>query len=72
MTEDKGLYGKYEVRRRDGKPMNWCFVLEIHDPIARVALSFYAAECVRVGKLKLARDLYELLDAYEKGEEPDA
>lgn len=63
---DRGLYGKYEVKRRDGKPVNWCFVLEIHDPLARIALAVYAGLAVHKGKLKLAEDLYAILDAYER------
>lgn len=41
-TEQSGLYSKYEVRK-DGEPVEDCFVLEPeNDPAARVALSAYA------------------------------
>jgi hypothetical protein len=60
--KDRGVYAKYEVRRRNdpnGKHDDcWYFVLDpTHDPIARVALEAYADEAERRGFEALAADL---------------
>lgn len=41
---ERGLYEKYRVTRTDGRPIDWCFVLEPYrDPAARAALRAYRA-----------------------------
>lgn len=66
----EGLYGKFEVRRRDGrdqpggdKAIARYFVLDyVHDPFARTALAAYADACE--GELpQLAVDLRRELRA---------
>ena len=54
-----GLYQKYQVTRNDGKEItSGCFVLELKDPVARIAILAYAEELERLGKHKeLAYDL---------------
>lgn len=69
--KNKGLHEKYHVERTDGKLIEWCFVLEIKDPLARLAMSVYAGQCLRVKKWQLASDLYDILARYER-EHPDA
>ena len=62
---NRGLYGKFEVRRVDGSDgpggkHGGCdyFVLDItHDPHALPALRAYAASCGRAGYEMLARDI---------------
>lgn len=42
--KNQGLFDKYEVARRDGKPLGACFVLEYdRDPFAFYALLAYAS-----------------------------
>jgi hypothetical protein len=44
-AEDRGLEGRYQVRRLDGKPIGECFVLAETDPYAAAALATYAEAC---------------------------
>ena len=53
----KGLYEKYIVLRTDGKPVEWCFVLEPHDPLAQECLALYAKLARADGRIQLARDI---------------
>lgn len=53
-----GLTGKYLVERVDGKPVNWCFVLQDTDPLTPVALSAYEGAARAAGYGKLADDLF--------------
>lgn len=60
MTSKKiGLIRKYEVTRVDGKPVDWCFVLQDTDPLAPVGLVAYAAIAWEAGYTRLHRDLIE-------------
>lgn len=60
----QGIYEKYRVERTDGKPIEWCFVLEIGDPAARVAMIYYACMVKGGERDKLAQDLFAVLDTY--------
>ena len=51
------LYQKYEVKRNDGKSVQWAFVLEDKDPLAIPALEAYAAAARQAGYNPLADDL---------------
>jgi hypothetical protein len=53
----RGLFDKYRVERRDGRPVTWCFVLEDTDPLIGPALVAYAAVAYEAGYQKLCRDL---------------
>jgi len=65
MTGKRGVYEKYRVERVDGKPIEWCFVLEIGDLLARQTLREYVRLSAIAGKGNLASDLEALLDEYE-------
>lgn len=66
--DDSGLYGKYEVRR-DGDPVEACFVLEPEsDPSARHALSEYARH---TDDTELANDLRRWIGNIASGGEGD-
>lgn len=52
-----GLIDKYRVERTDGKPVNWCFVLEDKDPLAIPALRAYAEAAKAAGYEALWGDL---------------
>lgn len=54
-----GLIGKYHVERTDGKPVEWCFVLQDTDPLAIPALIAYADAAEAAGYGPLAADLRE-------------
>lgn len=56
-SKDLGLIGKYRVERVDGKPVDWCFVLQDTDPLAIPALQAYSQEARRKGYGPLADDL---------------
>lgn len=56
-SKDLGLISKYIVKRTDGKPISWCFVLEDKDPLAWPALLVYADMAEGAGYLQLATDL---------------
>lgn len=62
--EQRGLYGKYEIRKTNGEeldPKAVYFVLRIDtDPYARVALRTYIETC-RAENPELAEDLDELM-----------
>lgn len=65
-TTNKGLYGKYEVRK-NGEPVEDCFVLDPEsDPAARVALSAYADA---TDDDSLAEDLREWLAQFDESAE---
>lgn len=53
----RGLYPKYVVERTDGRPIEWCFVLELDDPKAGAALMAYADMCESADNLELATEL---------------
>lgn len=55
--QDRGLYGKYDVRRRDGKPVGQCFVLEVDDPFTHEALLVWADSVRKAGYSELAKDV---------------
>lgn len=59
MADDptRGLYGKYQVERTDGKPMGRCIVLELDDPNAWDALETWAGTVGRAGYRSLALDV---------------
>jgi hypothetical protein len=57
-----GLTKKYEVIRADGKPVEWCFVLEDKDPLAIPALESYARAAMQAGYERLATDLLDKVD----------
>ena len=61
--KDRGLYAKYDVRKRNGKPVGECFVLEEHDPHAPETLLAYAAACEKEYPL-LADDLRVMADRW--------
>lgn len=54
---DRGLYGKYDVHRRDGKPVGQCIVLEVDDPLTHEALLVWAASVRKAGYSELAKDV---------------
>jgi hypothetical protein len=59
--DDRGIYDKYEVRK-NGEPVeDWCFILEIDDPVARQAMLKYAEE---TDNEKLTKDLREIVDQW--------
>lgn len=58
-----GLYRKYVVRRTDGKPVDFCFVLEPEkDPAARIALRVYAEATPNE---QLRKDLLAVLEEFK-------
>ena len=57
----EGLFHKYDVTRVDGRPVEWCFVLEDKDPLAPAALKAYAAAARRTGAGALAEDLEDVI-----------
>lgn len=69
MTDPRGYYEKFEVRRKDGRDQPGgdregarYFTLDfIHDPHARIALAAYA-ESIRPTNRLLAMQLYAQLD----------
>lgn len=66
MSENNGLYEKYEVRK-DGELQTGCFVLKpASDPAARAALQTYAME---TDNKELAEDIDELLGRLEAMDE---
>lgn len=60
-----GLYDKYRVERRDGKPLKggFCIVLEVGDPHARPAISQWAETMHSIGLEELASDVRQMLIA---------
>lgn len=58
-NKERGLYGKYYVERRDGKPLkgDMAIVLEIGDPNAWPALMAWAETVREKGYKKLAHDI---------------
>lgn len=56
-SKDAGLAIRYRVERVDGKPVDWCFVLQDTDPLALPALRAYASAAREAGYAALARDL---------------
>lgn len=74
---NKGLHHKYDVIRRDGKPVGGAFVIEYTDPLAPPVLMAYASLTRRVwGNHILANDLeakaLEILGARAVLEQGDA
>lgn len=65
-----GLTHKYDVRRVDGKPVRWCFVLEDTDPLARVALVAYAEAARLAGYSELADGLLAKAETIPQPREP--
>lgn len=63
--KEKGLFQKYHVTRTDGKPVDWCFVLELKDEYARIALETYADQC-EAEYPDLADDLRQKVFEYEE------
>lgn len=61
---EPGLTDKYRVERVDGRPIEWCFVLEVQDPLARMAITHYAVLARGAGKEQLAQDLFNILHEY--------
>lgn len=60
--DTRGLYEKYDVRRWDGKPMGWTFILEPEKDEAAVrALWEYANAARCLGRSALANDLEKRL-----------
>jgi len=59
-----GLYEKYEVRRRDGRPLKggMCIVLELGDPNAWPALRTWANTVEADGYGDLAADVRAAVD----------
>ena len=55
--KSQGVVRKYEVKRVDGRSVNWCFVLEDTDPLAPFALEAYADAAERHGYIPLASEL---------------
>lgn len=69
MSDDrkKGLYGKYQVERNDGKPLkDGCIVLEWGDPNARKGIAAFAQAVRDDGYTALAEDLERKLEEYRK------
>lgn len=66
--KQKGLYQKYDVKRKDGREITQgSFVLELKDPKARKAILTYAAELEKEGGNKeLVYDLKSWVGKYEK------
>lgn len=62
-NDSKGLYRKYRVERRDGKPLKGgqAIVLEVGDPKAWAAIATFAESVEAAGNPKLAADLRRLL-----------
>ena len=67
-SKTRGLYDRYSVERRDGRPVTWCFVLEDTDPLIGPALVAYAATAYAAGYERLCRDLVRKLNSL--GEAP--
>jgi len=68
---EPGLTDKYRVERVDGRPIEFCFVLEIQDPLARMAIAHYAVLARGANKERLAQDLCNILCEYaEKTQVP--
>lgn len=62
--DPKGLYKKYNVTERSGKPVEgFTFVLRLADPHARVALQAYA-DSVRAENFQLAADIEDAIRSY--------
>lgn len=58
MTEPRGLYHKFGVRRRDnGATVTSCVVLSLGDPEAQPALMVWADTVEAGGNVGLARDI---------------
>ena len=64
MADKTGLYRKYVVSRADGKLVDWCFVLEPDDLLARRVLTLYAELVEADGNTGLADDLREKVREY--------
>lgn len=62
---EQGLFRKYYVTRVDGKPVDWCFVLQDTDPLALFGLHAYALAARRAGYTALADDLYAKITELE-------
>lgn len=54
---ERGLYGKYRVERVDGKGIDRCIVLELHDPNSWDALLTWANTVEVDGYVQLAADV---------------
>jgi thioredoxin 1 len=54
-----GVIKKYDVYRRDGKEVDWAFVLEDIDPLIVPALRAYAQAAYDAGQVGLAASLLE-------------
>lgn len=68
-NRNEGLGNKYEVRRLDGRAVNWCFVLQDTDPFAIAALTAYYMQAEAYSYDALADDLrvkIEELRAYHR------
>ena len=69
MDEKRGLYGKYEIKKKNGEPVDpnaVYFTLRIDtDPHARVAIRAYMASCQDENP-DLARDLNAMLEKLEE------
>ncbi len=54
---EMGLFGKYRVERVDGKSIDRCIVLELHDPNSWPALRVWADTVEADGYTALAHDV---------------
>jgi hypothetical protein len=57
MSDDRGIYDKYEVYRTDGKGIGRCIVLELRDPNTWAALLTWADTVEAAGNAQLAADV---------------
>lgn len=61
MTDPRGYYQKYNITRKDGKPVDpITFTIEGHDPFAVPVLRLYADLAYQAGNFDLSRDLIEI------------
>ena len=65
--DKKGLYGKYEIKKTDGTPVDpeavYCTLRLDTDPHARAAIRAYIESC-RDEEPDLARDLEKVLQQF--------
>lgn len=57
--DKQGLYKKYNVERADGKPIEWCFVLDKKDPAIEPILRKIIECYLRDDRKALAMDLID-------------
>ena len=72
MADDptRGIYGKYHVKRTDGKPVSRCIVLELKDPLARVGILAWADAVEAAGYEALASDARAWVAEAEQSDDP--